>query len=454
MTGPEFDDLPWDREFEIKNDILEKDYSRIINKGERFTALKEMSEERDMIAAELAAHAEPQLPIVDDSNEPELTVFESRTLGPPLRPTVEGNNSFIADLKKSYHDDPLFKHILSTIESHPCFSKVDDLLFCKNKGDEDVLCIPEGVHSDTNKSLRGIVIESAHSVVGHVGQQKTAEYIHHWYWWPSIHRDVLQFCQSCKRCQESKSLTIRPYGLLHRLPIPSRPWDSIGMDFVGPFPEIDGFNYLWVVICHLTSMVHLIPINTTTKATKLSWMFLKEVVRLHGLPSSIVSDRDSTFTSRWWREAHRLLGVRLLMSIAFHPQTDGVTEHIIQSATQVLRATVRADQKDWIFRLPMTEFAINSSINVSTGYAPFFLNGGQVPSMIRDLGKLGAGVPGVAEFAKKALIHLMDAHDSIIEAREFQTVYANRHRTKEPLIREGDLVYLSTKNLCISLGRA
>ena len=74
--------------------------------------------------------------------------------------------------------------------------------------------------------------------------------------------------------------------------------------------------------------------------------------------------------------------------------------------------------------------------------------------MIHDLGNLGAGIPGVAEFTKRALIHLMDAHDSIIEAREFQAVYANRHRTKEPLIREGDLVYLSTKNLCISLGRA
>lgn len=71
------------------------------------------------------------------------------------------------------------------------------------------------------------------------------------------------------------------------------------MDFVGPFPEIDGLNYLWVVICQLTLMVHLIPVKTSTKATELSWLFLKEIVRLHGLPASIISDCDSKFTSRW-----------------------------------------------------------------------------------------------------------------------------------------------------------
>jgi transposase InsO family protein len=98
-----------------------------------------------------------------------------------------------------------------------------------------------------------------------------------------------------------------------------KPWDSIGMDFVGPFPESQGHDYLWIVICRLTSMVHLIPVKTTATAVKLSWKYLREVVRLHGLPSSIVSDRDSKFTSRWWQELHRILGAKLLMSTSFHP---------------------------------------------------------------------------------------------------------------------------------------
>jgi transposase InsO family protein len=106
-----------------------------------------------------------------------------------------------------------------------------------------------------------------------------------------------------------------------------RPWESIDMDFIGPFPESEGFDYLWVVICQLSSMVHLVPVNTMTTASQLSPIFLKEIVRLYGLPGSIVCDRDSKFTSKWWREIHRILDVKILMSTSFHPQTDGITEH-------------------------------------------------------------------------------------------------------------------------------
>ena len=448
---PDLDDVSWDREIEVKTDVVCNTYRNAVAK-ERLVTIKEVVEERDLLAAELAANAEPEPEPDRGSDEDDPTVFHSRDQGPPLRTNVEGNNSFLSDVIASYPTDAFFKHILAKLNEHSRFFKENDLLFCRNQGDEIVLCVPKGVHKDTNKSLRGLVIESAHAVVGHFGPQKTSDYVRRWYWWSCIYSDVTVFCKSCKRCQQSKAMTLRPFGLLHGLPIPNKPWESIAMDFVGPFPEVEGHNYLWVVLCRLTSMVHLIPVNTSTKATELSWLFLREVIRLHGLPVSLVSDRDSKFTSRWWREVHRLLGVKLLMSTAFHPQTDGASERVIQSVTQILRTVVRADQKDWLYRLPMTEFAINSSINSSTGYAPFFLNGGHIPSMIRDLGNLGVGVPGVAEFAKKALLHLMDAHDALIEARGFQTVYANRHRMKEPLIKDGDLVYLSTKNLWITLG--
>ena len=79
-------------------------------------------------------------------------------------------------------------------------------------------------------------------------------------------------------------------GKLHGLPIPDKPWSSIGMDFMGPFPEVAGYNYLWVIVCRLTSMVHLILVHTTWRATELSWIFVQEIMHLHGLPDSIVSD--------------------------------------------------------------------------------------------------------------------------------------------------------------------
>ena len=137
-------------------------------------------------------------------------------------------------------------------------------------------------------------------------------------------------------------------GKLHPLPLATRPWESIGVDFVGPFPEVDGFNYLWVIICRMSSMVHLVLVNTTTTASQLSVIYICEVVRLHGLLSLIVSDRDPKFMSKWWRELHRLLGTKLLMSTSFHPQADGATEWANRSIGQMFRSLIKPDQKDWV----------------------------------------------------------------------------------------------------------
>ncbi len=112
---------------------------------------------------------------------------------------------------------------------------------------------------------------------------------------------------------------------------------------------------------------------------------MREVVRLHGLPSSIVSDRDPRFTSTWWQNLHKLMRAKLLMSTSFHPQTDGQTERANCDVGQIFRAVVRHDQKDRARKISMTEFAINASVSATTGYAPFEPNGGYMPSMITEL---------------------------------------------------------------------
>ncbi len=224
------------------------------------------------------------------------------------------------------------------------------------------------------------------------------------------------------------------------------------MDFVGPFPPSQGFDYLWVVICRLTSMVHLIPINTTTKASELALLFIREVVRLHGMPRSIVSDRDSKFTSVFWQETHRVLGVKLLMSTSFHPQTDGASERCIRNVNQILRTFVSPDQMDWSNKLPLVEFAINSSTNSSSGFSPFELNYGFIPPMLEAPGQ--TAIRGVRDFAESAQHNLLTAHDAIIASRVSQTHYANKGRRRAPVFPLNGLVYLSTQNLALPKGRA
>ena len=130
--------------------------------------------------------------------------------------------------------------------------------------------------------------------------------------------DIEAFCRSCRKCQTNKTDMQKPQGFLHSLPIPDKPWQSVGMDFMRPLPWSQGNDYLLVIIDRLTLQVHLVL--TMTRVTA------KEVVRLHGVPKSIVSDHDTKFMSTFWHELHRLMGTKLLISTVFHPQTDGTTE--------------------------------------------------------------------------------------------------------------------------------
>ena len=174
-------------------------------------------------------------------------------------------------------------------------------------------------------------------------------------------------------------------GKLHPLPIPVHPLDSIGMDIMGPFPNVGEYNYLWVVICRMTSMVHLIPVSTSTTASKLSSTYISEVVRLHGLPLSIVSDQDPKFMSKWWCEIQRLMGMKSLLSMAFHLQTHGIIEQVNHSIGQILREMICPDPKDWVGKLPLVEFVINSSITSATGMAPFKINYRYMPVIMKEL---------------------------------------------------------------------
>ena len=165
-----------------------------------------------------------------------------------------------------------------------------------------------------------------------------------------------------------------------------------------------------------------------------------------------MSDRDSKFTSKWWQELHRLMGAKLLMSTSFHPQTDGVTERANCPIGQLFQAAISPDQKDWVYKIPMMEFAINTSISESMGFTPFELDGTYMPTMIHQLPELNMAPPGVRTFAQQALQNVAAAHKAIIASHVFQWHYANVHRHQEPTIKQGDLVYLATKNLSLPKG--
>jgi hypothetical protein len=389
----------------------------------------------------------------DGSNlQDDPTVYES-TAGPnTLREETESHPEFLQAVRSGYHNDRFFAKILANPLDFAAFTIKDDLIWSWTSAGTEVLCIPRAVMS--GHTLCETIIDAAHRTIGHLGTQETVAYVRRWYWWSRMADEIDKFRTSCHVCQTTKSSTVKPSGKLHSLPVPDRPWGSIAMDFLGPFPQVDGLNYLWVVTDRLTSQTHLIPLNTRTTASELAYLFIKEIVRLHGVPDSIVSDRDSKFTSKFWMELQRLLGVKLLMSTAFHPQTDGTTERANRTISQILRSGIRPDQSNWVDLLPLVEFALNSCKSESTGFAPFELVYGCMPRMLATFNSAGDVSPGVCQFADNAMSNLMVAHDMIIESRVNQTHYANRRRSADPNSVEGGSVYLSTKNLNLPAHRA
>lgn len=464
ILDPDGDDLMPQRVLEIRAMKL-RTHRKKVTEESRYPTLvadkvfQRPPEPRENEVAVLEEFAEPTAPEkAQTAPEDRQYTLEKELQGnlPDVSLDAELENTsqgWLKSVSANYGGDSFFKKIIEAPEQYSNFeyNQTTGNLWTYNRSTDRVLCVPNGKLGE--RSLRELAISSAHTVVGHLGAEKTSAYIRHYYWWPGIGSDVEKFCTSCSTCQTTKSSPQKPAGLLHSLPIPNQPWESIAMDFVGPFPKSSGYDYMWVVIDRKTSMVHLILITTKVTTGELAELYLWEIIRLHGFPSSIVSDRDTKFTAIFWKELHRIVGTKLMMSTSFHPQTDGASERAIQTISKMLRSMVEPTQADWVEWIPMVEFALNSTVSSSTGYAPFELNYGYIPRwMTTPVGESPYG--GVSYFAERARSNLLRAHDAIIESRVNQTYYANRKRRDAPKYAKGQLVYLSTKNLNLPKGRA
>ncbi|GFY85488.1 hypothetical protein Acr_04g0002260 [Actinidia rufa] len=161
-------------------------------------------------------------------------------------------------------------------------------------------------------------------------------------------------------------------GLLQPLPVAEWKWEHITMDFVSGLPRsLRGHDTVWVVVNRLTKSAHFLPIRLSNSAEELGIIYVREIVRLYGVPISIVSDRDPHFTSLFWKGMQSILGSDLRLSISFHPQTDGQSNRTIQILEDMLRACVLDFGGSWEDHLHLVEFAYNNSYQARIGMAPF-----------------------------------------------------------------------------------
>jgi hypothetical protein len=242
-------------------------------------------------------------------------------------------------IKELYSEDHEFCEEYSACEKIASgkFFRLDGFLFRENK-----LCV-------SNCSMRELLVQESHGggLMEHFRVAKTIAILQEHFYWPHKKRDVERICGRCVTCRQAKS-KVQPNGLYTPLPIPCEPWIDISMDFVLGLPRTKrGRDSIFVVVDRFSKMAHFIPCHKTDDASHVADLFFREIVRLYGMPRTIVSDRDAKFLSYLWKTLWCKLGTKLLFSTTCHPQTDGQTEVVNRTLSTLLRAIIRKNTKTW-----------------------------------------------------------------------------------------------------------
>ncbi|GKF20917.1 putative reverse transcriptase domain-containing protein, partial [Tanacetum coccineum] len=239
---------------------------------------------------------------------------------------------------------------------------------------DETLCLNGKSWLPCYGNLRTVIMHESHKSKYsiHPGSDKMYQDMKKLYWWPNMKADIATYVSKCLTCAKVKAEHQRPSGLLVQPEIPQWKWDNITMDFITKLPKSSqGYDTIWVIVDRLTKSAIFLPMRETDPLEKLARMYLKEVVTRHGIPVSIICDRDPRFASNFWRSLKKALGTNLDMSTAYHPQTDGQSERTIQTLEDMLRACVIDFGNGWVKHLPLVKFSYNNSYHASIKAAPF-----------------------------------------------------------------------------------
>ncbi|MCO5593953.1 hypothetical protein L7F22_047972 [Adiantum nelumboides] len=340
-----------------------------------------------------------------------------------------------------YAIDPDFKDVISSIalgKKEEPFTLQDGYLLHGNR-----LCITRSLHEK--------VMFESHSppYAGHRGIQTTMKAIETYFYWPTMKGDIQDYVSKCVVCQKTKYDRGKQLGLLQPLPIPDSPWESISMDFIFELPKsIHGNTRIWTIVNRFSKQAHFMPVKKTIKTHQMATLFISQVFKYHGLPTSIVSDRDPRMTSNFWKGLFENLGTRLNFSLAYHPQMDGQSEIANLTVLDLLKAYVtEVDQRSqWEKYLPLVEYAYNNTVHTSTGKAPFEVIEGRSksPLLLKVHGKIFAA----DDYSRDLKESFHKIKEAISIAQQKQKAAANKHR-RALAFKENDWVLLKFPKACL-----
>ncbi len=258
-----------------------------------------------------------------------------------------------------------------------------------------------------------------------------------------------EYVESCVACRQAKADHQNKQGLFQAMPIRKGVWEMVNLDFIGPLKRTArGYNAILVVMDRLSKQAHYIPTTTTVTAVGIARLVWDNIIKYHGIPQVIISDRDPRWTSNFWREVWSLTNTQLKMSTAYHPETDGLVERQNKTLEEMLRNYVNEKNDDWDLYLTAAEIAYNTSVQKSTGKTPFYMNNGREMFLPIDLAVKKAGVSRnltASEFWAEWNAAIETVKLKLTKEQLNQQKYANQHR-REVKYQVNDQVFVSTKD--------
>lgn len=358
--------------------------------------------------------------------------------------SVEPDAEFLQQLHADAARDTEYQSYVKAVLKgrRPDFCVNSEILYKSTNGEKQ-LYLPSG-------KLRVQALYEVHDAhtAGHLGRDKTLKLLRRLYYWPGMSTTVEHYVRTCPSCQKCKASNAKPLGLLKPLTIPHGKWEQVSMDLITQLPvcQGSGCDAIATFVDRLTKMIHVAPIKTSITAEELADVFLCTVFKHHGMPTAIISDRDTRFTSKFWRALFAYTGTRLAMTTPYHPQSDGQTERANRTIEDMLRAYISPHHDDWDKHLVAVEFAYNNSVHDGTGYTPFYLNYGQHPNTPLSFHSADNKPEdkNAEAFVQRMQKALADARDKLQTAQAHQCECANRKRN-EHHFQVGDKVLLSHK---------
>ncbi len=346
----------------------------------------------------------------------------------------------VKEWREAYQEDVHYRSVLDSFKKstahiapeYPQYFYSDNgLIYFEDSNGNNRLCVPKSLRVQVMSMIHNTLTESAHS-----GYHKSYNRLATTHYWPGMSRDLQKYVSTCDICQKSKPRRHGPVGLLQPIPIPTRPFEVVSMDFIPELPESSGYNNILVIVDKLTKYAIFVPCSTTINEENTARLFFEHIIAKFGIPAQIITDRDPRWRNTFWKEVCKLMGMKRALTTAHHPQADGQTEVLNQGLEIALRAYIGPERNDWAKYLNGLALSYNSTPHTSTGYAPAYLLFGFTPRTESTLLSDPNFIPrplgdSVLTGGKPDSVYLEHENDKAVDmAEQFE---AERLRAKEAL---------------------